>query len=93
MIAYFDRFTIEMTKKQALEGSHPGPCDEDIKALLQEPKIKRQFKKIPPAAIAEELKGYGAWDETELNDHEANKARILWIACGDIREELHEKSK
>jgi hypothetical protein len=87
MYAPFNRFELKITKAQALQGSHPGPCDIDIVELLTVPAIRRQFKKIPADKIAAELKEYGAWDETELSDHEANKARILWIACGDIVEE------
>ena len=88
MQAYFERFTIELTKKQALEGSHPGPCDEDIKYLLTLPKIKAQFKKIDSDSIRKELAEYGAWDEEELKDDTTNQSRILWIACGNIRENL-----
>jgi hypothetical protein len=88
MYATFNRFELQITKAQALQGSHPGPCDMDIAELLTVPAIRRQLNKIPAELIVEELKDYGAWDETELSDHEANKARILWIACSDIREEL-----
>jgi hypothetical protein len=87
MYAPFNRFELKITKAQALQGSHPGPCDLDIRDLLNVPAIRRQLNKIPAELIVEELKDYGAWDETELSDHEANKARILWIACGDIVEE------
>lgn len=89
MYASFNRFELKITKKQALQGSHPGPCDLDIAELLNVPAIKRQLNKIPADLIATELKDYGAWDEQELSNHEENKARILWIACGDIREEIY----
>jgi hypothetical protein len=32
------------------------------------------------------LKGYGAWNESELQDLNANKSRLLWIACLDCKE-------
>lgn len=88
MQAYFERFTLKITKEQALTGSHPGPCDEDIAELLKTPAIKRQLDKIPADKIRDELKEYGAWDEEELSNDEDNRARILWIACGDIRGEI-----
>mgnify|MGYP001615458295 CR=1 FL=1 len=88
MYAIFNRFEIKLTKAQAMQGSHQGPCDLDIRALLAVPAIKRQLNKIPAESLAKELQEYGAWDETELQDHEQNKARILWIACGNIREEI-----
>lgn len=84
MYAHFNRFLIQMTKEQVKNASHPGPCDDDVKELSELPKIKRQFKKINPADIAAELKEFGAWDETELQDHDQNIQRILWIAAGDI---------
>lgn len=93
MYASFERFELKITKAQAMQGSHPGPCDYDIEELLQVPAIRRQFNKIPAELIAQELKEYGAWDEQELSNHEENKARILWIACGDIVEEMHEKNR
>ncbi len=94
MYASFNRFELKITKAQAMmQGSHPGPCDYDIEELLQVPAIRRQLNKIPAELIALELKDYGAWDEQELSNHEENKARILWIACGDIAEEMHEKTR
>lgn len=32
------------------------------------------------------LKGYGAWDDSELQDLERNKERIVWLACLDCKE-------
>ena len=93
MIALFERFEIKMTFSQAKGGSHSGRCDDDIQALLDCPKIKRQLKKIPPVDIAAELKGYGAWDEKELQDHEQNIQRIIWIAASNISEEHYDKNK
>lgn len=33
------------------------------------------------------LRSYGAWDDSELQDLEANKARILWLAALDCKEQ------
>jgi hypothetical protein len=33
------------------------------------------------------LSKYGAWSEDELQDLEANRARILWLAIGDCKEQ------
>lgn len=93
MYATFNRFELKITKEQALTGSHPGPCDSDIRDLLTVPAIKRQLDKIPADSIREELKDYGAWDDEELANDQDNRSRILWIACGDIREELAEKGR
>jgi len=86
MYATFDCFEIKLTKDQAAAGSHQGMCDEGIAYLRTLPTIRRQLDKLQPALVAEELRAYGAWDETELADHEQNLNRILWIACGDTAE-------
>lgn len=78
------RIELQITKRQAGIGSHQGQCDADITDLLTVPTIQRQLDKISPELLREELKEYGAWEEEELKDYEQNKARILWLACGDI---------
>ena len=77
---------IEMTMAQAQSASHQGQCDDDVQALSNHRKIRRQLERIDPAALRKELAEYGAWDEQELADHERNIQRILWIAAGDIVE-------
>lgn len=93
MWATFNRFEIEMTKRQAESASHPGPCDNDVEILLQDRKIKRQLAKIPDKKLAEELKEYGAWSDEELENRKENEARIIWLAAGNIIEELYEKKR
>ena len=84
MFAQFNSFELQMTKAQAHYASHQGRCDDDVEALTQDPKIRRQLDKIPPEKIAAELEEYGAWDEKELSDHAKNRRRIVWIAAGNI---------
>lgn len=80
------RIELRITKKQAMQGSHSGPCDDDIEELSKIPAISRQLKKLEPAIVAASLKEYGAWDEIELQNHSDNLRRILWCACCDILE-------
>lgn len=80
-------FTLELTEDQAVDGSHQGDCTDDIRALVNIPEIASQFETIPPDSIRKELREYGAWDDA------ANRERILWIACGDIREEIRHPSE
>lgn len=82
------RIELNITKSQASQGSHPGQCDDDISDLRVNPSIKRQLNKLDPALVAQELKEYGSWDETELQDEDDNLDRLLWIACGEINDEL-----
>jgi hypothetical protein len=92
MYASFNRFEIELTRKQAAAASHSGACDDDVAALLLIPRIKRQLAAIPDDILAAELQEYGAWDETELSSRADNEARIVWIAAGDIMENVRESS-
>ena len=75
---------LNILKRDAEVGYHQGQCDKDIERLLQEPYIKKQFDRINPQKIVNELREYGAWDEEELKDEQANRARLLWLFCGDI---------
>ncbi len=79
---------IEMTKAQAESASHQGQCDQDVLALSNHRKIRRQLERIDAAKLRDELREYGAWSEEELADHEQNLQRILWIAAGDILENV-----
>lgn len=88
MFAHFDRFSISMTKVQAESASHPGQCDSDVAQLLKVPAIRRQLSKIGDSDLVGELQGYGAWSDEELSNRADNEARIIWIAAGDITEEL-----
>ena len=84
------RIELNITKAQAVRGAHPGPCDNDIAALRTVPAIRRQLAKLNPEHVEAYLQEFGAWDEIELMDHDANLDRLLWIACGDINEDMHQ---
>ena len=93
MIAYFERFQIEMTLEQAKSVSHQGQCFPDVLELLKDKKYIRQFKKIDSESIIAVLKEYGAWDEEELLNFEDHQQRITWIAGGNIVENWKEFKK
>lgn len=89
-MAYFctglGRIELQIELEHANTGYHQGRCDADVEQLLTLDYIKVQLDAIPPALLADELREYGTWDQEELADHEQNKARLLWLACGDIAE-------
>ena len=87
MYATFNRFELQMTRAQAAAASHQGQCDADVAALVSDRRIGRQLDKIAPDAIRAELYECGAWEQDELTDEAANRARIVWIAAGNIIEE------
>lgn len=93
MYAIFNNFEIEMTLKQAQSASHSGRCDDDVNALLQLPKIKRQLAKIPDDKLIKELSEYGAWNKIELENRQDNEQRIIWLAAGNISEEYAIKGR
>jgi len=86
MIAQFNRFELQMTKRQAQSAAHQGECDRDVMQLLALPEIKRQLKKISNEDLSAELREYGAWDTEELRNRTANEGRIVWMAAWDIVE-------
>lgn len=83
------RVELCMTADQARGASHQGRCDDDVAELANVPSIAKQLSQIDPILLAAELKEYGAWEAHELADHSQNLQRILWLASGDIREELN----
>lgn len=82
------RIELDISPEESSKGYHQGQCDDDIAELRQVPHIKKQLDALDPQLVAQELKETGGWDETELADHDANLARLLWIACSDIAEDL-----
>lgn len=81
-IALFNRFEFELPDEAVEDCHHQGPCDEDV--AYWQPKILAW----PPADdIRAELKEYGAWNQEELSDDDANQRRLLWIAAGNIQDE------
>lgn len=81
------RIELELTREQAESAAHPGPCDDDVAALRRDPGIAAQLEAIDPEVLREELREYGAWDAGELQDHDQNLSRILWLLAGDAVEE------
>lgn len=80
--AYFNRFTVDMPAEAVNQCSHHGACDDDVDFWQDRIAIN-----APPDQIRAELKEYGAWTQEELNDNQANKRRLLWLAAGNIQED------
>ena len=83
------RIELNLNPEAAARGYHPGPCDDDIAALMHNPAIAGQLAALDPAIVASELREYGAWDSEELSNHADNLMRLLWIACADLVEAAH----
>ena len=63
-----------------------GPADGAVSELVKVPRIAKQLAQVDPDELRRYLKEFGAWDVDELADHDANLARVVWIATGDLRE-------
>jgi hypothetical protein len=86
--AYFDRFTLTLPAQAIEDCAQSGDVSAPVADWATDPEISAQFDAIAPADIAEELRGYGAWDDEEITDDAANRKRVLWIAAGNIRDEM-----
>ena len=86
--AYFERFTLAIPAQAIADCSQSGDVSGPVAHWVSAPEISAQYDSIDPADLAEELRGYGAWDDAELANHAANRERILWVAAGGIRDEL-----
>lgn len=89
MIAQFNRFELQVPVSVALDCSQPGKdASDDVDFALRCTPAGDAIDTLDPDLIRKELREYGAWDDTELADDDANRARLLWIAACDVREEL-----
>jgi len=61
-----------------------GQSLKGILHLLDRRFIKRQIEPIPPHVLKAELRAYEVWDSVELEDHEKNQQRLLYLACTDV---------
>jgi len=76
------RAAISRLPQQCIEAcSGPGPADDSVAYWVQ-----RLNFEAPAWLLREHLRGYGAWDRSQLCDHKANLERFLWIWAGDCRE-------
>lgn len=85
MVTYFDgesgRELVRMSLDTAMSCSGQGAQDANVAAAMD------QVEWLADAdTIRRSLKRLGAWDAEELADDGANRARCLWVAACDIRE-------
>ena len=85
--AGFNGFELVIPTQAVGDCSHSGACDSDV--AFWQSRIARP-ETCTPEKLAAELKEYGAWDAEELADDAANWNRIVWLACGNIKDEMHE---
>jgi hypothetical protein len=71
--------------------SHSGRCDDDVEFWVKELNFADG---LPVEKAKRYLQEYGAWDEEELENMSDDDVaqRVLWIFCGNIKDEAHEKA-
>lgn len=67
-----------------------GRADEAIDSIVSDDTVKPYLSNIDEESLRIELKEYGAWTNEELQDHQENIKRYLWIKILDYREEQSE---
>lgn len=75
---------IKLTRECYRDCSHMGKCDDDVAFWVSE--LRPYLDELSADLVAAVLRPYGAWDTDELKDHEANLARLLWVAAGDCKD-------
>lgn len=75
--------------------SASGQCDDAVAAAMEDPTVKPLLDKIEEGNkwLLGALRETGAWEDSELRDHETNLSRFVWgIAC-DWRENKAEEER
>jgi hypothetical protein len=67
-------------------GIGSGAKDDAVAHWIERPEIRAIFDKLDRGAMRVCLRGYGAWEDDELQDDATNERRILWLACSDFGE-------
>jgi hypothetical protein len=81
------RIELNIKLRDARSCSHQGDCELDVLVLMEKPSIRRQLDKLDPETVKTVLSEYGAWEDHEMQDHQPNLKRLLWLACCDIAED------
>ena len=80
------RIELNITFNNAKKTFHSGDCEPEVIELANKQSIKQQTKLIDKNVLITVLKEYGAWNQDELQNHQQNIIRLLWIAASDIAE-------
>lgn len=80
------RIELNITLNNAKKTFHSGDCEPEVMELANKQSIKKQTKLIDKNDLITVLKEYGAWNKDELQDHQQNIIRLLWLAAADIAE-------
>ena len=85
--ATFERFELNVPQHIVDSVPRSGAVDNEINFHVYNSEIIDALDDIGAEKIRDELREYGAWEDDELADEKENRARLLWIAVGNIQEE------
>jgi len=77
---------LKLTRQDVNYCSQSGDMENNVLETIKKPYVKKQLQKLDPEKLAKELKEFGAWDETQLKDHNENLLRWVWLSACDISE-------
>ncbi len=78
------RLVLNLTDEDVSLGYHSGDCEADVRALMQQPRLRDQLAALDPARVLEYLQECGfSLDAHEVESVEDNQMRLLWTACAD----------
>jgi ribosomal protein L32 len=80
--------SVSLTAEQIAACSHPGRCDDDVESVIGELGLAGIGQLAQAELIRRELREWGAWDDEELKDAAQNIRRLVWIAAGDLAQEV-----
>ncbi len=61
--------------------AQPGPADQAVAVVLARFDITGDVEDCKAY-----LRGYGAWEDDELQHHDTNLSRLVWLMAGDLSE-------
>ena len=82
----FGTINITLDTRDAEDLASRGESIGTVKSLRKREAIESQLEQISPDNLRETISEYGAWSKEELQDHDENLNRLLWIAGCDIAE-------
>lgn len=82
----YNNCDLSLTSRDVNLIAQSGRNDDAVAFVKSKRYVKRQLKQIDPVSLSKELREHGAWDDEQLQDHEENLTRWIWMSAWDISE-------
>ena len=68
--------------------AHSGDCKSNVRDTIALPEVAEVIDRLPRRDpwLVRELRETGAWTDAELEDHDLNVVRMVWIIACDAKE-------